>query len=55
VAQDLEMQVMISELVGKFAFAIPENDPITVRLANTLHPTMNNGQKGVQLRVPRIL
>ncbi|KAJ7330996.1 cytochrome P450 [Mycena albidolilacea] len=34
----LEMQILISELVGNFAFAIPENDPITVRLANTLPP-----------------
>ncbi|KAJ7860080.1 hypothetical protein B0H14DRAFT_2576796 [Mycena olivaceomarginata] len=51
----LEMQVVICELVGKFAFTIPENDPISVHLVNTLHPTMKSGGKGVPLRVTRIL
>jgi hypothetical protein len=51
----LEMQVVICELVGKFAFTIPENDPISVHLVNTLHPTMKSGRKGVPLQVSRIL
>ncbi|KAJ7858246.1 cytochrome P450 [Mycena olivaceomarginata] len=53
----LEMQVILCELVGKFAFALPEDDidPVRVRLANTLQPTMTDGQKGVPLRVTRIL
>jgi hypothetical protein len=51
------MQVILCELVGKFAFALPEDDidPVRVRLANTLQPTMADGQKGVPLRVTRIL
>ncbi|KAJ7858237.1 cytochrome P450 [Mycena olivaceomarginata] len=53
----LEMQVILCELVGKFAFALPEDDidPVRVRLANTLQPTMADGQKGVPLRVTRIV
>ncbi|KAF7366181.1 Cytochrome P450 [Mycena venus] len=51
----LEMQVLVSELVGKFSFALPENDPVRVRVANTLQPTMLDGQKGVPLLVTRLL
>ncbi|KAJ6548581.1 cytochrome P450 [Mycena capillaripes] len=51
----LEMQVVFCELVGKFSFALPENDPIRVRTANSLVPTTSNGQKGVPLRVSRIV
>ncbi|KAJ7730280.1 cytochrome P450 [Mycena olivaceomarginata] len=50
----LEMQVVICELVGKFAFTIPENDPISVRLVNTLHPTMKSGRKGVPFSLKSI-
>ncbi|KAJ7920916.1 cytochrome P450 [Mycena leptocephala] len=51
----LEMQVILCELVGKFSFALPENDPVRVRVANTLVPTMSNGQKGIPLNITRIL
>ncbi|KAJ6548578.1 cytochrome P450, partial [Mycena capillaripes] len=51
----LEMQVVLCELVGKCSFALPENDPVRVRIANTLVPTTSNGQKGVPLRVSRIV
>ncbi|KAJ7854375.1 cytochrome P450 [Mycena leptocephala] len=51
-----EMQVVICELVGKFSFALPDNDPVRVRIVlNTLQPTMSNGKNGVPLRVTRIL
>ncbi len=51
------MQVILSELVGKFSFALPDNDsdPVRVRVANTLVPTMSNGQKGVPLHITRLL
>ncbi|KAJ7926961.1 cytochrome P450 [Mycena leptocephala] len=42
----LEMQVIFCELVGKFSFALPDHEPVRVRIANTLVPTMLNGQKG---------
>jgi hypothetical protein len=51
----LEMQVVLSELVGKFSFALPDNDPVRVRVAGTLVPTMSNGQKGVPLYITRLL
>jgi hypothetical protein len=53
----LEMQVILSELVGTFSFALPDNDsdPVRVRVANTLVPTMSNGQKGVPLHITRLL
>jgi len=51
----LEMQVVICELVGKFSFILPDNDPVRVRLANTLQPTMSNGQKGALLWATRVL
>ncbi|KAJ6492258.1 cytochrome P450, partial [Mycena sanguinolenta] len=37
----LEMQVVICELVGKFSFALPEDDKdrVVARLTNTLQPT----------------
>jgi hypothetical protein len=50
------MQVVICELVGKFSFALPDNNPVRVRIVlNTLQPTMSNGKNGVPLRVTRIL
>ncbi|KAJ7249787.1 cytochrome P450 [Mycena haematopus] len=45
----LEMQVLICELVGKFSFALPEDD------SNPVCPTMSNGERGAPLRVTRIL
>ncbi|KAJ6548582.1 cytochrome P450, partial [Mycena capillaripes] len=51
----LEMQVVLCELVGKFSFALPENDAVRVRTANGLVPITSNGQKGVPLRISRIV
>ncbi|KAF7358691.1 Cytochrome P450 [Mycena sanguinolenta] len=53
----LEMQVVICELIGKFSFALPEdeNDRVIARRTNTLQPTLPNGKKGVPLRVTRVL
>ena len=50
----LEMQVMICELVGKFSFALPEDDVIRTRLANTLLPTVRSGAKAAPLRITRV-
>ncbi|KAJ7865046.1 cytochrome P450 [Mycena olivaceomarginata] len=50
----LEMQAVICELVGKFAFAVPENDSVRVCMANTLQPVLSSGERGVLLRVTRI-
>jgi hypothetical protein len=47
------MQVVVSELVGKFSFALSD-DPVRVRMANTIVPTMSNGQKGLPFRITRI-
>ncbi|KAJ7113163.1 cytochrome P450 [Mycena epipterygia] len=51
----LEMQVIICELVGKFSFALSENDPVRPRLANTLLPTVRSGEKGAPLCITRVL
>ncbi|KAJ7662846.1 cytochrome P450 [Mycena polygramma] len=51
----LEMQVFICELVGKFTFTLPEGQSVTTRIANTLLPTMANGQKGAPLCIKRIV
>ncbi|KAJ7658476.1 cytochrome P450 [Mycena olivaceomarginata] len=51
----LEMQAVICELVGKFAFALPENDSVRVCMANTLQPVLSSGERGVLLRVSRLL
>ncbi|KAJ7635244.1 cytochrome P450 [Roridomyces roridus] len=52
----LEMQVIISELVGKFSFKLPEGDNVArMRGANVLQPTLPSGEKGVRLRVARII
>ncbi|KAJ6562234.1 cytochrome P450 [Mycena capillaripes] len=50
----LEMQVFFSELVGKFHFGLPEDVVIGTRYANTLVPTMSNGEKAVPLCITRI-
>ncbi|KAJ7082294.1 cytochrome P450 [Mycena epipterygia] len=51
----LEMQVIICELVGKFSFALSENDPVRTRFAATLLPTVRNGEKGAPLCITRVL
>ncbi|KAF7356355.1 Cytochrome P450 [Mycena venus] len=47
----LEMQVIICELVGKFSFTLPKDDPVRVRSAIGLLPIMSNGEKGASLCV----
>ncbi|KAJ7090666.1 cytochrome P450 [Mycena epipterygia] len=51
----LEMQVIIYELVGKFSFALLENDPVRARFAATLLPTVRSGKKGAPLCITRVL
>ncbi|KAJ7184881.1 cytochrome P450 [Mycena filopes] len=51
----LEMQIFICELVGKFSFALPENESVRVRFVNTLTPWMANGKKGAPLIVTRVV
>lgn len=48
------MQVFFSELVGKFHFGLPKDVVIGIRYANTLVPTMSNGEKAVPLCITRI-
>ncbi|KAJ7158005.1 cytochrome P450 [Mycena crocata] len=50
----LEMQVIICELVGKFSFALADEEPIRTCYANTLYPGFVSGKKGAPLRVTRI-
>ncbi|KAJ7847403.1 cytochrome P450, partial [Mycena leptocephala] len=51
----LEMQVFFCELIGKFSFALAEDDSVGPRFATTLFPIMSNGQKGVRLCITRIV
>lgn len=51
----LEMQIFFCELIQKFSFELPENDPVHPRFATTLIPTMSNGQKGAPLCIKRIV
>ncbi|KAJ6557025.1 cytochrome P450 [Mycena vulgaris] len=51
----LEMQVFICELVGKFSFTLPKDDPVRVRSTTVLSPAMSNGEKGAPLCVTRVL
>ncbi|KAJ6473420.1 cytochrome P450 [Mycena vitilis] len=52
----LEMQTVLSELVGKFIFSVPEAEKgaFRLRLATTLLPLDANGEKGAKLRVTRV-
>ncbi|KAF7359884.1 Cytochrome P450 [Mycena venus] len=50
----LEMQAILYKLVGKFSFALPEDDVIRTRLANTLLPAGRSGEEAAPLRVTRI-
>ncbi|KAJ7886866.1 cytochrome P450 [Mycena olivaceomarginata] len=45
----LEMQVFFCELVGRFSFALSEDDFIRTRFAGTLMPIMSDGQKAAPL------
>ncbi|KAF7356164.1 Cytochrome P450 [Mycena venus] len=51
----MEMQVFVCELVGKFAFTLPEGDSTRARLATTLLPTTSNGQKGALICAKRVM
>ncbi|KAJ6516675.1 cytochrome P450 [Mycena vitilis] len=50
----LEMQVFLCELVGKFVFTLPAEQPARTRFTTTLLPAMLNGQKGAPLCFERI-
>ncbi|KAJ7843936.1 cytochrome P450 [Mycena leptocephala] len=53
----LEMQTVLSELVGKFVFSVPEKEkgPFRLRLATTLLPLDAKGEKGAKLCVARVV
>ncbi|KAJ6507011.1 cytochrome P450 [Mycena sanguinolenta] len=53
----MEMQTIFSELLGKFSFALPEDelDDTFVQMAVTLQPSDSNGKKVVPLHVTRLL
>jgi len=51
----LEMQVFFCEIIGKFSISLDEDDSVGLRFATTLFPIMSNGQKGVRLRITRIV
>ncbi|KAJ7673673.1 cytochrome P450 [Mycena polygramma] len=51
----LEMQVIVCELVGKFSFEEPENEPIQPRFRTTLVPITSTGEQALPLCVTRIL
>ncbi|KAJ7032949.1 cytochrome P450 [Mycena alexandri] len=51
----LEMQVFLCELVGKFSFALSENDPVQTSFASTLLPTTVDGEKGAPMFITRIV
>ncbi|KAJ7659587.1 cytochrome P450 [Mycena polygramma] len=51
----LEMQVFLCELVGKFVFTLPAEQPARTRFTTTLLPAMLNGQKGAPLCIERIV
>jgi hypothetical protein len=49
------MQVILSELVGKFSFALPLEGAPRTRFAGTLQPIMPNGQKGALVLIRRLM
>jgi hypothetical protein len=51
------MQTILSELVGKFVFSVPEKEkgPFRLRLATTLLPLDSKGEKGAKLCVTRVV
>ncbi|KAF7351564.1 Cytochrome P450 [Mycena sanguinolenta] len=50
-----EMQVIICELVGKFSFAMPDNEPINMRLMTALQPIVATGERALPLHVTRLV
>jgi hypothetical protein len=48
------MQVFFSELVGEFSFALPEDDCLRTRYANTLISVTQSGEKAAPLYITRI-
>ncbi|KAF7375594.1 Cytochrome P450 [Mycena sanguinolenta] len=50
-----EMQVIICELVGKFSFAEPDNEPVNPRLMNALLPIVATGERALPLHVTRLV
>ncbi|KAK7013425.1 cytochrome P450 [Favolaschia claudopus] len=53
----LEMQTIVCDLIGKFAFSTSENEdgPFRLRLATTLLPLNGKGEKGAKLCVKRVV
>ncbi|KAF7354254.1 Cytochrome P450 [Mycena venus] len=53
----MEMQTVLCELVGNFAFSVPEKEkgPFRLRLATTLLPLDAKGEKGAKLCVRRVV
>ncbi|KAJ7238826.1 cytochrome P450 [Mycena haematopus] len=50
-----EMQIIFCEMVGKFSFAEPANDPVRPQFLTSLQPIASTGAKGLPLCVTRIL
>jgi hypothetical protein len=52
----LEMQVIICELVGKFSFTEPDDQPVQPRFmtALLLVPNVASGERALPLRIARI-
>ncbi|KAJ7865050.1 cytochrome P450 [Mycena olivaceomarginata] len=50
----LEMQVIICELVGKFSFTEPDDQPVQPRVMTALLPIVTSGERALPLRISRI-
>jgi hypothetical protein len=50
----LAMQVFLYEMVGKFSFSLPKDDPVRVGLAGTIFPMRSDGKKGAPICVKRL-
>ncbi|KAJ6601143.1 cytochrome P450 [Mycena vulgaris] len=51
----LEMQVVVTELLGKFSFCLPEESDVRARLSATQFPVDSEGDKGLWLSVERVV
>ncbi|KAJ7635377.1 cytochrome P450 [Roridomyces roridus] len=51
----LEMQVIISELVAKFSFALPDGEPARMQGSALVAPVLEGGERGAILKVTRML
>ncbi|KAJ7673784.1 cytochrome P450 [Mycena polygramma] len=51
----LEMQVILSELVGKFSFVELENEGVRAKHLTNLLPVAANGDRAIRLHIPRVL